>query len=47
LGILYRQERLSQSQRYRNILDKAKASDVETMLDSFNARKGAAIGKPS
>ena len=46
-GILYRQERLSQSQRYRNILDKAKASDVETMLDSFNARKGAAIGKPS
>ena len=47
LGILYRQERLSQSQRYRNILDKAKASDIETMLDSFNARKGAAIGKPS
>ena len=47
LGILYRQERLSQSERYRNILDKAKASDVDTMLDSFNARKGAAIGKPS
>lgn len=47
LGILYKQERLSQTERYRAILDRAKASDVETMLDSFNARKGAAIGKPS
>jgi 2-oxoglutarate ferredoxin oxidoreductase subunit beta len=47
LGILYRQERLSQTERYKAILEKAKASDVDTMLDSFNARKGAAIGKPS
>ena len=47
LGILYRQERLSQTERYKAILEKAKASDVETMLDAFNARKGAAIGKPS
>jgi 2-oxoglutarate ferredoxin oxidoreductase subunit beta len=47
LGILYRQERLSQTDRYKAILEKAKASDVDTMLDSFNARKGAAIGKPS
>ena len=47
LGILYRQERLSQTERYRAILEKAKASDVDTMLDSFNARKGAAIGKPA
>jgi 2-oxoglutarate ferredoxin oxidoreductase subunit beta len=47
LGILYRQERLSQTDRYKAILEKAKASDVDTMLDAFNARKGAAIGKPS
>jgi 2-oxoglutarate ferredoxin oxidoreductase subunit beta len=47
LGILYRQERLSQTERYKAILEKAKASDVETMLDAFNARKGAAIGKPA
>jgi 2-oxoglutarate ferredoxin oxidoreductase subunit beta len=47
LGILYRQERLSQTERYKAILEKAKASDVDTMLDSFNARKGAAIGKPA
>ena len=47
LGILYRQERLSQTDRYKAILEKAKASDVDTMLDSFNARKGAAIGKPA
>jgi 2-oxoglutarate/2-oxoacid ferredoxin oxidoreductase subunit beta len=47
LGILYRQERLSQTERYKAILEKAKASDVDTMLDAFNARKGAAIGKPA
>ena len=47
LGILYRQERLSQTERYKAILEKAKASDVETMLDAFTARKGAAIGKPA
>ena len=47
LGILYKQERLSQTERYKAILEKAKASDVDTMLDSFNARKGAAIGKPA
>ncbi len=47
LGILYRQERLSQTERYQAILEKAKASDVDTMLDAFNARRGAAIGKPS
>ena len=47
LGILYRQERLSQTERYKAILEKAKPSDVDTMLDSFNARKGAAIGKPA
>lgn len=47
LGILYRQERLSQTERYQNIIGKATPSDVNIMLDSFNARKGAAIGKPS
>ncbi len=47
LGILYRQERLSQTERYQAILEKAKASDVDTMLDAFNARRGVAIGKPS
>ncbi len=47
LGILYRQERQSQTERYQAILEKAKASDVDTMLNAFNARRGVAIGKPS
>ncbi len=47
LGILYRQERLSQTERYQAILAKAKVSDVDTMLDAFSARRGVAIGKPS
>ena len=47
LGILYRKERITQTQRYQAILEKAKPNDVNTMLDGFNARKGAAIGKPA
>lgn len=47
LGILYRQQRTTQTERYKAILEKAKASDVNVMLDGFNARKGAAIGKPA
>jgi len=47
LGILYRQQRMTQTERYKAILEKAKASDVNVMLDGFNARKGAAIGKPA
>ena len=33
--------------RGREIVAVGKASDIETMLDGFNARKGAAIGKPA
>ena len=47
LGILYRQERTTQTERYKAILEQAKPSDVNVMLDGFNARKGAAIGKPA
>ncbi len=47
LGILYRQQRMTQTERYKAILEKAKASDVSVMLDGFSARKGAAIGKPA
>ena len=47
LGILYRQQRTTQTERYKAILEKAKPSDLDTMLDGFNARKGAAIGKPA
>ncbi len=47
LGILYRQQRQSQTERYQAILEKAKVSDVDTMLNAFNARQGVAIGKPS
>ena len=47
LGILYRQQRTTQTERYAAILEKAKPSDVNVMLDGFNARKGAAIGKPA
>ncbi len=47
LGILYRQERTTQTERYQTILGKAKPSDLDVMLDGFSARKGAAIGKPA
>lgn len=47
LGILYRKERITQTQRYQAILEKAKPNDINTMLDGFSARKGAAIGKPA
>ena len=47
LGILYRQQRTTQTERYKAILEQAKPSDVNVMLDGFNARKGAAIGKPA
>ncbi len=45
LGILYKQERPTQIQRYEALLERAKPSDVDTMLNAFKARGGVAIGK--
>lgn len=45
LGILYRRERPTQTQRYQALIERAKPSDVDTMLDGFKARGGVAMGK--
>jgi 2-oxoglutarate ferredoxin oxidoreductase subunit beta len=47
LGILYREQRATQTEKYRAMIDAAKSSDVDSMLEAFSARKGAAIGKPT
>ena len=47
LGILYREQRATQTDKYRAMIDAAKTSNVNSMLEAFSARKGAAIGKPA
>ena len=47
LGILYREQRATLNDKYKALVDAAKDSNVEQMLEAFNARKGAAIGKPT
>ena len=47
LGILYREQRPTLNEKYAALVEAAKDSNVEQMLEAFNARKGAAIGKPS
>jgi 2-oxoglutarate ferredoxin oxidoreductase subunit beta len=46
LGILYREQRATLNEKYKALVDASKDSDVTAMLEAFNARKGAAIGKP-
>jgi 2-oxoglutarate/2-oxoacid ferredoxin oxidoreductase subunit beta len=46
LGILYKEIRPTLTERYEGLLANAKESSLEAMLDGFNARRGAAIGKP-
>ena len=45
LGIVYKEIRATLDEKYRGLLEGANESSVEAMLDSFSARKGAAIGK--
>ena len=47
LGVLYREQRQTLNDKYRALVEAAKDSDVDRMLETFNARKGAAIGKPT
>ena len=47
LGILYREQRPTLDEKYKALVNASKESDVEAMLEAFNARKGAAIGKPT
>ncbi len=47
LGIVYREQRATLNEQYAGLLEASKESSVEQMLEGFNARKGAAIGKPS
>jgi rhamnogalacturonyl hydrolase YesR len=46
LGILYREQRSTLNEKYKALVEASKESDVNAMLEAFNARKGAAIGKP-
>jgi 2-oxoglutarate ferredoxin oxidoreductase subunit beta len=46
LGIVYRQQRPTLNEKYAGLIERATDSDLETMLNGFSARKGAAIGKP-
>ena len=43
----YREQRATLNDKYKALVDAAKDSNVEQMLEAFNARKGAAIGKPT
>ena len=47
LGILYREQRATLNEKYKALVEASKESTVEAMLEAFNARKGAAIGKPT
>jgi len=46
LGILYREQRPTINEKYAALVEAAKDSDLDTMLEAFSARKGAGIGKP-
>ena len=46
LGIIYKEIRPTLVERYQALRDKAKPATVGEMLDTFNARRGVAIGKP-
>jgi hypothetical protein len=46
LATLYREQRSTLNEKYKALVEASKESDVNAMLEAFNARKGAAIGKP-
>ncbi len=47
LGILYRELRPTLDEKYAALVERTPDSDIATMMDSFNARKGTAIAKPT
>jgi 2-oxoglutarate ferredoxin oxidoreductase subunit beta len=47
LGILYKNERATLNDKYAALIAATPDSDLERMIDSFSATKGAAIGKPT
>lgn len=46
LGIVYKEMRETLNDKYAGLLERAKESNIDEMIDAFSARKGAAIGKP-
>lgn len=47
LGILYRELRPTLNEKYAALIERTPETDLATMMESFSARKGAAIGKPT
>jgi len=47
LGILYRELRPTLDEKYAALVERTPDSDAAAMLESFSARKGAAIAKPT
>ena len=47
LGILYRELRPTLDEKYAALIERTPDSDVAAMMESFSARKGAAIAKPT
>jgi len=47
LGILYRELRPTLDEKYAALIERTPDSDIAAMLESFSARKGAAIAKPT
>ncbi len=47
LGILYRELRPTLNDKYQALIEKTPDSNIASMIESFSAAKGAAIGKPT
>ena len=47
LGILYRELRPTLDEKYAALIERTPDSDIARLMDSFSARKGAAIAKPA
>ena len=45
-GIVYKEARATLDQKHLALLERARKSNLDEMLDAFSTRKGAAIGKP-
>ena len=47
LGILYRELRPTLDEKYAALIERTPDSDIAAMMESFSARKGAAIARPT
>jgi 2-oxoglutarate/2-oxoacid ferredoxin oxidoreductase subunit beta len=47
LGILYRELRPTLDEKYAALIERTPDSDIAAMMESFSARKGVAIAKPT